>query len=71
MGRTDPWGLVLTSPIPQVDGAGNTSDPVRYKFVSDFHRDDIGYTLEELFPSACATLVWLLSQKRVQIETVL
>ena len=56
-GQDGSMGVDLTSPIPQVDGAGNTSDPVRYKFVSDFHRDDIGYTLEELFPSGGATLV--------------
>jgi hypothetical protein len=51
-------GMDLTSPTPQVDGAGrNISDPVQYIFVSDYHKDDIGYTLEELFPASCATLV--------------
>ena len=51
-------GVDLTSPIPQVDRAGkNISDPVQYRFVSDYHKDNIGYTLEELFPAGCATLV--------------
>ena len=50
-------GVDLTSPIPQVDRAGNTSDPVKYTFVSDYHRDYIGYTLEELFPPGTASIV--------------
>ena len=56
-GQGGSMGVHLTSPIPQVDRAGNTSDPVKYTFVSDYHRDYIGYTLEELFPSGVATLV--------------
>ena len=55
-GRTGPWDL--TSPIPQADGAGsNMSDPVIYTFVSDYHQEDIHYTLEELFPPGSVTLV--------------
>ena len=51
-------GADLTSPIPQVDGAGkNWSDMVLYSFISDYHQDDILYTLEELFPIGSATLV--------------
>ena len=51
-------GEDLTSPIPQVDGAGrNISDPVNYTFVSDYHQEDICYILEELFPPGSAKLV--------------
>ena len=47
-----------TSPIPQVDGAGmSTPDKILYTFVSDYHEDDIGYALEELYPDNCARLV--------------
>ena len=56
-GQDRAMGVDLTSPIPQVDGTGQTSDLVQYKFVSDYHQDDIDYTLEELFPSGGATLV--------------
>jgi hypothetical protein len=57
-GEDRSMGVDLTSPIPQVDGAGNNiSDPVQYRFVSDYHQDDIGYALEEIFPAGCATLV--------------
>jgi hypothetical protein len=51
-------GVDLTSPIPQVDGAEwNISQTVQYKFVSDYHQDDIGDALEELFPAGNAKLV--------------
>jgi hypothetical protein len=37
-----PMGEDLTSPIPQVDGAGSSiSDPVKYTFGSDYHQEDI------------------------------
>ena len=46
------------SPILQVDGAGmSTPGKVLYTFVSDYHEDDIGYALEELFPDKSAKLV--------------
>ena len=35
------------SPIPQLDG--ESDDNVIYTFVSDYHREDIEYTLEEIF----------------------
>ena len=37
-----------SSPIPQLDG--ESDDNVWYTFVSDYHREDIEYTLEEIFP---------------------
>jgi hypothetical protein len=41
------------SPIPQVDGEVKALQPdqVLYNFVSDYHKDDIKYTLDELFPA--------------------
>ena len=38
---------VTGSPIPQVDGASD--EEVVYTFISDFHKEDIEYTLQELF----------------------
>ena len=47
-----------TSPIPQVAWTGmSTHDEVLYTFISDYHEDDIGYALEELFPDNSAKLV--------------
>ena len=46
------------SPIPQVDGIGKTiPEKVLYTFVSDYHKDDIGYALDELFPEESVELV--------------
>ena len=39
---------VTGSPIPQVGGVGDTE--VVYTFVSDFHKEDIQYTLQEFIP---------------------
>ena len=41
------------SPIPHVDGAVKAipADQVFFTFVSDYHKDDIEYTLGELFPA--------------------
>ena len=39
---------VTGSPIPQVDGVFD--EKVSYTFVSDFHREDIEYTLKEFIP---------------------
>ena len=39
---------VTGSPIPQVDGTFDTE--VFYTFVSDFHKEDIEYTLNEIIP---------------------
>ena len=51
-------GADQTNPIPQVDGEGkNADDIVLYTFISDYHQDDIGYTLEELFPPGTASIV--------------
>ena len=47
------------SPIHQVDGEVKALPPnqVLYKCVSDYHKDDIEYTLDELFPAKNAQLV--------------
>ena len=39
---------VTGSSIPQVDGTFDTE--VFYTFVSDFHKEDIEYTLNEIIP---------------------
>ena len=39
---------VIGSPIPQVDGTFD--EEVIYTFVSDFHKEDIEYTLQEFLP---------------------
>ena len=39
---------VTGSPIPQVDGHFDTE--VLYTFVSDFHKEDVEYTLNEIIP---------------------
>ena len=39
---------VVGSPIPQLDGESKCD--VVYTFVSDYHKEDIEYTLEEIFP---------------------
>ena len=41
----------VLSPIPQVDGGGKEPavDKVNFTFISDYHEDDILYTLEEIF----------------------
>ena len=39
---------VTSSPIPQVDGTFDSE--VIYTFVSDFHKEDIEYTLQEFLP---------------------
>ena len=36
------------SPIPQLDG--ESDDSVIFTFVSAYHREDIEYTLEKIFP---------------------
>ena len=47
-----------TSQIPQVAWPGmSTPDEVLYTFISDYHEDDIGYALEELFPDKSAKLL--------------
>jgi len=45
--------VVTGSPIPQVDGVSDTE--VTYTFVSDFHREDIEYTLHEFIPEDAET----------------
>ena len=51
-------GADQISPIPQVDGEGkNVNDAVQYTFISDYHQDDILYTLEELFPPGTVSIV--------------
>ena len=45
-----PAGAGLHSPIIQVDGSGDCDDRVVYKFVSHYHKEDIEYCLEEIFP---------------------
>ena len=72
-GQDRSMGMDLTSPMPQVYGAGeHIWDPVQYKFFSDYQQDDIDYTLEELFPAVQhLCLLWFLGQKRVQTNTVL
>ena len=42
-------GTCLLSPILQVDGGEPVVDKVNYTFISDYHEDDILYTLEEIF----------------------
>jgi hypothetical protein len=44
---------VTGSPIPQVDGVHD--EEVLYTFVSDFHREDIEYTLKEFIPEEVET----------------
>ena len=39
---------VTGSPIPQVDG--NFDTEVLFTFVSDFHREDVEYTIKEIIP---------------------
>ena len=50
-------GTSLPSPILQVDGGQAVDDEtLKYTFVSDYHEDDIKYTLEEIFPDNHANL---------------
>ena len=42
-------GTSLPSPILQVDGGQSVDETSKYTFVSDYHEDDILYTLEEIF----------------------
>jgi hypothetical protein len=44
---------VTGSPIPQVDGTDDAE--VMYTFVSDFHQEDIEYTLNEIIPEDVET----------------
>jgi hypothetical protein len=44
---------VTGSPIPQVDGVCDTE--VAFSFVSDFHKEDIEYTLQEFIPDYVET----------------
>ena len=43
-------GTSLPSPILQVDGGQAVDETPKYTFVSDYHEDDIKYTLDEIFP---------------------
>ena len=43
-------GTSLPSPILQVDGGQAVDETSKYTFGSDYHDDDIKYTLEEIFP---------------------
>ena len=51
-------GAIL-SPIPQVDGAIDKEDLLKYEFVSNYAEDDIQFTLEEIFPERSIHLVSL------------
>ena len=44
---------LTNSPIPQVDGVHD--EEVLYTFVSDFHQEDIEYTLKEFIPDVVET----------------
>ena len=44
---------VIGSAIPQVDGTSD--EEVVFTFVSDFHREDIEYTLKEVIPANVET----------------
>ena len=54
------------SPIIQVDGSGDCDDQVLYKFVSHYHKEDIGYCLEELFPKKNFELVSCVKERPYQ-----
>ena len=54
------------SPIIQVDGLGDCDDQVLYKFVSHYHKEDIGYCLEELFPKKNFELVSCVKERPYQ-----
>ena len=45
--------MTTGSPIPQVDGTFD--EEVIYTFVSDFHKEDIEYTLQEFIPEDVET----------------
>ena len=49
-------GTSLPSPILQVDGGQAVDETSKYTFVSDYHEDDIEYTLEEIFPDSYVNL---------------
>ena len=67
VGQDDrPAGAGLHSPIIQVDGSGDCDDQVLYKFVSHYHKEDIGYCLEELFPKKNFELVSCVKERPYQ-----
>ena len=55
---------VTGSPLPQVDGVHD--EEVLYTFVSDFHKDDIEYTMDELFPAKNTQLVSCIAHSPMQ-----
>ena len=61
-------GSGLASPIPQVDGVVKAIPPdqVHYTFISDYHKDDIEYTLNELFRTRNAQLVSCVAPRPIQ-----
>ena len=61
------------SPIHQVDGEVKALPPnqVLYKCVSDYHKDDIEYTLDELFPAKNAQLVQIKNASWLSIKLML
>ena len=56
------------NPIPRIDGAVKDipADQVLFTFVSDYHKDDIEYTLDELFPAKNAHLVFCIAHRPMQ-----
>ena len=49
---------LVVSPIPQLDGASeNFGNRIIYTFVSEFAREDIEYTLREIFPHVETNLI--------------
>jgi hypothetical protein len=52
-------GTCLLSPILQVDGGESVVDKANYTLISDYHEDDILYTLEEIFETVFQSEIYM------------